>query len=506
MKNVPEDKKKYITEEQADQVIIKENGLYRKWYQIEIPIRQDIADQLMDYEGSYKNGDKEVKLKGESLYYCFSRLCRLIDYKNIDNANNKKSYKVYDGYNDEKIAEKLKIGNSKWDAIKKVFYNAGLIEIIKRTYVWYENGIKRNGTKNIYVINRIPMYANEQEYCTLNWNWRNYEEDKKNKALSSQFIKAKPKAFINNDDEVDEIPTVGKTEKEEIMVENPIVGIPTMENPTMGLYSSPYTLLSSHFISSQSISLDDLYKEGKTDIDINMFKKIIQNCELDNIGDINISNAIKVCIQNLYFNSNFIQKHFKVPISIIKENLLYLNFDIINYAIEKMQQQVINGNKIKSPSTYLTICIYNSISEYYASLMTNPILLEEEKKRRAQILEEWKREISEISNNNETVYKEECEKEELEKIYQSEDIFLKSIKGTELEKYADNIRHSFEGNIYSSFICKLKLENIENKTAYFITSDDFIKSIVESRYKEKLINVLNECYSGIESIHIVYRK
>lgn len=125
-------------------------------------------------------------------------------------------------------------------------------------------------------------------------------------------------------------------------------------------------------ISNQSInqSIEDKEngKDGHIDIQsqqINSYKEIINNCEVDYIDE-RYKDAVIHAIKLLFLdaeNKNRIKIGENIiPTEIVRNDLKKLNFFIIEHALYKFKEAS-KEIKIKNTVAYLKTCIYNSIHE-----------------------------------------------------------------------------------------------------------------------------------------------
>ncbi len=256
--------------------------------------------------------------------------------------------------------------------------------------------------------------------------------------------------------------------------------------------------------------------ERLTEFEKYTLDRIINNCEL-HVYKPEQANAIKMAIETLFINDEFAKNKLKTSLSIVRGNLLYLNSEILTYAIDKIKKSSMNGTQIKSPTNYLAVCIYNAISEFYIGLMTDSELLKIEENRRLEIISEWEKELeskrgagsqeeiplysseqsSEQSDEDNSFNNKALEKEP------GEDIFKNSIIGTELESLYDDIVNCVGAIQYNELLSKTELMEIKDNTIYLNTKDKFIADIMEIRYIGKIKEMLIDKGSNIRNIQIM---
>jgi len=476
--------KKYMTEEQANKILIEGNNLYRKWYQIEMPIRQDIAEQLMDFDGFYSEGkNREVKLKGESLYYVFSRLCRLVDFKKTDLTKEVKQYIVYGGYGEDTIYKKvLKMGKGKWNGIKKLLYNCGMLEIVKRTFTWYDNGEVRNGTKNVYIINRIPSYCQEEEYCILDFNFRDYDVDKENNTLSKQYVLKEEKP---------ESSTI-----EHSTIEHSTVECSTIEQHIKSLYD-----LSSNNKNNQVSIIQSINQSNDGQIDTPDIDNIISNCELDILkeydkyranGDMVIG-TIKTALTYMYYAETFKANRINLPQKFVREKMKKLNHMIIEHALNNFEKAT-KTREIHNPMTYLQVCIFNAINSTDIEIQAdvNYMMNTGCTANDITIHPEGSTEKVEIDNAN----SREVEHKEQKTIHLSD-----RYVGTIMETPIAEISTKITSISYQTFFDVIEKLEIDNDTLIITVPNSFIGERLKKSYKTLILEKFKQI--GIAEIEVV---
>ncbi|MGE5629659.1 MAG: hypothetical protein ACM3TR_01030 [Caulobacteraceae bacterium] len=129
-----------------------------------------------------------------------------------------------------------------------------------------------------------------------------------------------------------------------------------------------------HSISDQQPAVNDFADRNIKQADINCISKIINNCSLEVYFDKDMANAIAMALQNLYFNGEFARNNLKLPLEVVRERMKKLNGEMIEFAVQKMQRAAAYGTKIGNPTNYLQSCIFNAISEYTTSLLSDEYL------------------------------------------------------------------------------------------------------------------------------------
>jgi hypothetical protein len=123
-------------------------------------------------------------------------------------------------------------------------------------------------------------------------------------------------------------------------------------------------------VPAQSVSIDQ--PAGATGKDC--LDNIIKNCSLEASFDRDMANAIKMALQNLYFNREFAKNNLKLPLEVVRGRMQNLCGGMIEFAVKKMQRAAAYGTSISSPTNYLQSCIFNAISEYTIFLLSDEYL------------------------------------------------------------------------------------------------------------------------------------
>ncbi len=213
--------------------------------------------------------------------------------------------------------------------------------------------------------------------------------------------------------------------------------------------------------------------------------ELLESCKLGEVcSDMpELVNSVKMAIQNLYFNKNFAEANLKTPLELVRENLKALSSDVIGLAIANMQRAAAFGVTISSPVKYLQSCIYNAISEYNASLLSDQLLAQHALARA----------YPEASSAADITPKQLEAK--------AEDCILDDVKGTSLEKPIKAMAEHMTPVSYNQFIMPLRVRDLSDKKLALSAADEFSAGIIEARYKDILLDQLRPC--GIEEVVLI---
>lgn len=176
-------------------------------------------------------------------------------------------------------------------------------------------------------------------------------------------IEAKPKALENS-------PREGFPLVENPPEENPLEGNPPEEKPPEG--NPPHT---NNDITNNYNTNNDFKDFDMTDrnyIIKRAREEVVAKCKLD-LFEPQIAQTLDEAIKGLFYDDKFASEKLKMPIETVRESLKILNFHILESAVLKMLRAIQSGTVINSSKHYLMSCIFNSIGEYTAERIINPV-------------------------------------------------------------------------------------------------------------------------------------
>jgi hypothetical protein len=123
---------------------------------------------------------------------------------------------------------------------------------------------------------------------------------------------------------------------------------------------------------SQSVKEETEQTDGQTDVkqkEIEDYHRILAKCHLEFFD---CPEAIRGALEDMYFGG--FAGRCKKPKEIVRGRMRKLDANIIEYAIDKMEQSAAAGTDIKSSVNYLQTCIYNGIAECEGDIIADEML------------------------------------------------------------------------------------------------------------------------------------
>ena len=107
---------------------------------------------------------------------------------------------------------------------------------------------------------------------------------------------------------------------------------------------------------------------------VNELAEIKNRCELelleevDELGNIDTRKRqmVENAIEMMYYSSEIKVDNAIIPQELVRKKLKQLNGAKLCYALDKLNQNLINTLNVTSSTKYLISCIYNAITEYYS--------------------------------------------------------------------------------------------------------------------------------------------
>ncbi|MBU5314596.1 hypothetical protein KQI38_21460 [Tissierella carlieri] len=197
------------------------------------------------------------------------------------------------------------------------------------------------------------------------WYTINYEElEKLNEKDKEKEVDIKNEAEDREKNE-----PVNNSEQEEALTKEENENqLETLGNDKSAKCPYQYQRFLQRFQINQSIEDKENEKDGHIDIQsqqINYYKEIINNCEVDYIDE-RYKDAVIHAIKLLFLDAES-KNRIKIgeniiPTEIVRNDFKRLNFFIIEHALYKFKEAS-KEIKIKNTVAYLKTCIYNSIHQ-----------------------------------------------------------------------------------------------------------------------------------------------
>ena len=112
--------------------------------------------------------------------------------------------------------------------------------------------------------------------------------------------------------------------------------------------------------------------ESKSEITLD---KVLTNCELDYIP-CEYRQIFRDAVTRLYYSEYLrIGKNIRLPQNVIRESLNYLNYHTLEAAIRKIEDTAKHAPDIRNSSQYVTVLLYNAISETDSDLQLKLLVL-----------------------------------------------------------------------------------------------------------------------------------
>lgn len=119
--------------------------------------------------------------------------------------------------------------------------------------------------------------------------------------------------------------------------------------------------------SNQLVSPLQEYDNEQIDCDSKTLSNIFEKCELE-IFKPNIQNMIRSAIERLYYSETLKIGNARLPQSIVRNYLNYLDCECVMNALESMKQ---NESTIVNPTAYMMSTLFNSICDKDSGLILN---------------------------------------------------------------------------------------------------------------------------------------
>lgn len=242
---------------------------------------------------------------------------------------------------------------------------------------------------------------------------------------------------------------------------------------------------------TKSVNQSENRQDGK--MEMLTLEEILKRCELERLEqqDLipkNIIPLIEKIIEELYYSESTIIDKTKLPQDVVRKNLQSINYDVVFSAVLKMLIWTEKGNEIKNPKAYLKSTLYNSIGEGDLSVALaeanlkylNSLIAD---KHSAEFREDRK----DIPEENKKLRFNEFSTSITEKV-----------KGTEYEEILLEIHRENTKIFFDTWIKPIQNIKREGDKLYIELVDPFVKSILEDRHEDYLLQKFSAI--GISSI------